>query len=274
MASMSSSVRPDPAKRTALILGRVDLGQALKTSLLHPSALLGLMTLDIRLSKALCVSQSQLKEWRHRLIDVARLPEQVATRYHALVHSTLGSSSTGGTVGPTNEVLYIIVRALRPGIIVETGVAHGFSSAYLLQALSDNGFGELISIDLPTTNPTGRVNEDGIVDQVRVASPDQTGMVVPPPLRNRWTLYRGNSKDLLPKVIASHSPIDIFFHDSSHSYQNMLWEYQLAWPHIRPGGWLLSDDINWNSAFNDFSREVKCRPFTWERRHRGGLIHP
>jgi len=273
MASMSSSVPPGPAKRTKLLFGRLYMGQAMKTAPLHPSGVFGLVTLDFRLSKVLGISRSRVREWRHRLIEVARLPEQVATRYRSLVHSPLGHY-TGGTVGPTNEVLYIIVRALRPRIIVETGVASGFSSAYLLQALSDNGLGELISIDLPTTDPTGRVNEDGTVDQVHVASPDQTGIVVPPPLRNRWTLLLGNSKSLLPEVIASHSPIDIFFHDSSHSYEHMQWEYHLAWPHIRSGGWLLSDDINWNRAFNDFSREVECRPFTWERRHRGGLLHP
>jgi predicted O-methyltransferase YrrM len=44
-------------------------------------------------------------------------------------------------------LLYAICRILLPRIVVETGVASGFSSASMLQALEDNEVGELYSID-------------------------------------------------------------------------------------------------------------------------------
>jgi len=40
--------------------------------------------------------------------------------------------------------LYVITRALRPKTVMETGVAAGISSSYILQALSDNNEGKLV----------------------------------------------------------------------------------------------------------------------------------
>lgn len=244
----------------------------MKFALFNASVALEFITIDVRLSKALHVSPSHIREFRKLLVGVNRLPEQLVQRFRLRGNSSVGRPA--GSVGPTDETLYTIVRAIRPRIVVETGVAAGFSSAYLLQALHDNGFGELLSIDPPTTNPIGGPNEDGVLDGAHVAHADDTGFVIPPHLRDRWTLLLGDSKNLLPKVLSSHPLIDVFFHDSSHSYEHMLWEYRLAWSHIRPGGWLLSDDINWNRAFTDFSHEANLRPFTWGARHKGGLIHP
>ena len=41
-------------------------------------------------------------------------------------------------------LLYFLARKLKPEIIVETGVAAGWSSLAFLRALSKNGFGEVI----------------------------------------------------------------------------------------------------------------------------------
>ena len=58
---------------------------------------------------------------------------------------------------------YAVVRAFQPKIIVETGVANGVSSAYILLALHANGGGTLYSIGLndpeylPAEKPLGWV---------------------------------------------------------------------------------------------------------------------
>ena len=36
----------------------------------------------------------------------------------------------------------------------------------------------------------------------------------------------------------------------------MFWEFRQAYPHLRSGGLLLSDDAKWNPAFLEFAREV------------------
>jgi hypothetical protein len=53
--------------------------------------------------------------------------------------------------------------------------------------------------------------------------------------------------------------LDLFYHDSLHTFEHMLWEYQTAWRFLRDGGILLSDDIFWNRAFRIFAREVKSQ---------------
>jgi predicted O-methyltransferase YrrM len=176
-----------------------------------------------------------------------------------------------GMGSPNAELLYVFVRALRPRVVVETGVELGVSSAYFLQALQDNGSGDLWSIDLPTVGPAGRVNQDGRLDQSHVGSLDQVGQAVPDRLRPRWHLSLGDAKALLPGF-AAPDPWDIFFHDSDHSRDHMFWEYQTAWPRIRPGGFLLSDDVPNNDAFLSFAAAVGGNPFLWLRR--GALRKP
>ncbi len=107
-------------------------------------------------------------------------------------------------------VLYTICRRHRPNIVVETGVASGVSSSYILCALDQNERGQLYSIDLPGW----RGNE--------------SGWMVPNYLKHRWSLILGRSSEELMPLLQRVVAIDIFLHDSDHSYQNMLWEFQTA----------------------------------------------
>jgi len=55
----------------------------------------------------------------------------------------------GGSIGlKLGRFLYKLVRTLHPKIVVETGVANGISSSFILKALSENSSGRLYSIDL------------------------------------------------------------------------------------------------------------------------------
>lgn len=54
--------------------------------------------------------------------------------------------------------------------------------------------------------------------------------------------------------------MDVFLHDSEHTYENMMFEFKSVWPKLRATGLLLSDNIDWNSAFWEFSAQVKVRP--------------
>jgi len=73
--------------------------------------------------------------------------------------------------------------------------------------------------------------------------------MVPTDLRNRWHLYLGDAKEMLPRLLQTLGTIDIFIHDSLHSYEHMLFEFRTAWPHLRGGGVILSDDIDANCSF-------------------------
>jgi Methyltransferase domain len=94
---------------------------------------------------------------------------------------------------------------------------------------------------------------------------EMVGRAVPERLRGRWHLSLGDARELLPSLPAPQ-PWDVFFHDSEHSRAHMLWEYGVAWSHLRPGGLLISDDVPNNDAFLTFSRSVGRSPFLWLRR--------
>lgn len=157
--------------------------------------------------------------------------------------------------------LYVICRLLTPSVVVETGVGAGLSSTFILQALSDNRNGNLYSIDLPQAT---YITEKGteIDDSTWIPENSRTGWLVPQKLRNRWELLIGKSKERLPPLLRKLKRIDLFFHDSEHTYENMFWEYQTVWSYITKGGVLASHDVDWNNAFIDFSKNGNHKPVT------------
>jgi predicted O-methyltransferase YrrM len=135
------------------------------------------------------------------------------------------------------ELVYALVRATRPEVVVETGVATGVTSAFALAALEDNGAGRLHSVDLP---PAEMLRADAV------------GCAIPPQLRERWTYHWGSARRLLPRVLAQTAGARrLFVHDSDHSYDNMRWELELAWDALADGEWLVADDVDLNDAFAD-----------------------
>jgi len=136
------------------------------------------------------------------------------------------------------QTIYSLVRKTQPSIIVETGVATGSTTFAFLTALKKNGKGKLISIE-PNTNQKNFI------------------MFVPKELQDCWDLRVGLSENILPTVI---EPIDIFMHDSLHTYDHMYFEYEWALWNLREGGWILSHDIGHNNSFFDF---VKKHNLKW-----------
>jgi predicted O-methyltransferase YrrM len=141
-------------------------------------------------------------------------------------------------------IMRAVVRLAKPAIAVETGVAQGVTTAVTLQAMADNGTGRLYSIDLPPLT----------------ADKAYIGSLVPERLRSRWTLRTGPSRHELPGLLAELGAIDLFLHDADHTYEAQTEEYEQAWPRLRPGGLLVSDDIV-NPAFMDFAARVGGKPF-------------
>ena len=135
---------------------------------------------------------------------------------------------------------YAAVRALAPACIVETGVANGVSSAYLLLALQKNGGGRLHSI--------------GLGDTAFLPRGQAPGWIVPGWLRDPWQVHLGDARDILRGLLERLGKIGIFIHDSLHTYDHMMWEFETAYPHLHSGGLLISDDALWNNSFYDFAR--------------------
>jgi predicted O-methyltransferase YrrM len=138
---------------------------------------------------------------------------------------------------------YALIREIQAKVVVETGTASGSMTSYLLAALELNGEGKLISIDIPPT--AGELTMDLTIDQSEI------GFWIPETLRHRWDYRTGDAKVLLPKVMVEQ-PVDVFVHDSLHTRTHMLFEYAVARCLMREGTLVISDDILWNNAFDDF----------------------
>jgi predicted O-methyltransferase YrrM len=189
-------------------------------------------------------------------------------REHKAAVERSGEQFTLGAIGyAEGAYLYTIVRTLRPAVAVETGVANGFSTAFLLQALDANGEGHLHSIDLP--REVGRAYEAGTFyegeGRAGIPAGSEPGWLIPDGLRDRWTLVLGRSQDELPPLLDRLGELDFFMHDSEHSFDCMWFEFNAAWPRLRAGGVLVSDDVNSTEAFPRFAREQSRQPLRLAR---------
>ncbi len=138
------------------------------------------------------------------------------------------------------RLCYLACRLTSPEIVVETGVAYGVSSAFILRAMEENGRGTLYSVDLP---PLRRKYERF------------WGIAVPDGLRGRWRLHRGPSARVLPRLLRQTPTVDLFVHDSLHTHRNMRREFDAVWPHLRNGALLLADDVERNRAFGELRQK-------------------
>src|SRR5438874_2009855 len=158
--------------------------------------------------------------------------------------------------------LYSVLRHVRPRVAVETGVANGFSTAFSLLALQRNGEGHLHSVDLP--REVGRDYEPGTFyegeGRAGIPAGSQPGWLIPAELKERWTLVLGRTQDELPPLLDRLGAVGSFMHDSEHSFDCMGFEFNEAWPHLREGGVLLSDDVNSTEAFPRFAGEQRRTP--------------
>lgn len=156
----------------------------------------------------------------------------------------------------TEQLLFLLVRAHRPEIVVETGIANGRSSAIILAAMDLNDTGTLHSVD--------------IKNDVGALVPDQ---------HPRWVKHIGDgSSAALEGVLKDIEPVDLFIHDSDHGYGTQLAEYEIAARYGSSRYILASDDVNWSYAFLDHCRTQslsttvlsdvnKCFGIAWDPRH-------
>lgn len=110
---------------------------------------------------------------------------------------------------------YVCVRALKPELVVETGIHLGLGSLTLLCALEHNREegrpGELISFD---TNP-------------------HAGRLVPDQLRAGWHRVIGNTSDMLAHVLQGRR-VGVLFQDTPHTEENQRIEFGAALDHAAP----------------------------------------
>lgn len=112
-------------------------------------------------------------------------------------------------------------------LIVETG--SGLSSLCIIKALEQRGHGKLISID---PEP---------FCQYEIEHPF-------------YKLIKKKSTDAMAQLHMRTGAWDLFLHDSDHDILCQTYEFEMAHACTKKGGWICSDDYEWNQhfAWNDF----------------------
>lgn len=179
--------------------------------------------------------------------------EDLHTRARELLTSMKYHLGGGGHYA----LLYFLVRHLRPAVVVETGVAAGWSSEAILSGLRANSHGVLHSSDFP---------------MVRLARPEAyIGLLVRPENRARWHLYTEGDARNLPRIteVIGAAPIDLVHYDSDKTSRGRRDAIALLAPRFRRGTVLVMDDIQDDLFFSELSRDRRARVFRFERKFLG-----
>jgi predicted O-methyltransferase YrrM len=140
------------------------------------------------------------------------------------------------------RAIYAIIRARKPDIVIETGMGPGVSTTTILWAMKKKG--RLISIDPGI--PYGKGDRE-------------IGFIIPQDLKSNLEYVKGFTSSKLKDVLNSLQRLDVFFHDSDHSYENVKFELNSVWPKIRNDPLILIDNYDWSNAAADFAEEKKLK---------------
>jgi hypothetical protein len=164
----------------------------------------------------------------------------------------------GGGAWP---LLYFLTRVSAPKVIVETGVAAGFSSFAFLSAIKSNGLGHLYSSDRAYLRAKGDTS--------------YVGSLVSSDLKCFWTLDLNGDDIALPRFIDSiNSKVGIFHYDSDKSYLGRSRALSLILKVSSSQSIFIFDDIQDNSHFKDLvlSSGLPFRVFCFEKKYVGLVV--
>lgn len=121
--------------------------------------------------------------------------------------------------------------------ILELGFAHGVSTSYMAAALSRTGRGSIVAID----KNTARLREPNIETLLaRVGETDRVRIYYEP-TSYTWRLMKFLEEDPQPRF-------DLCYLDGAHNWFVDGFAFFLVHLLLKPGGWIIFDDLNWSYA--------------------------
>jgi hypothetical protein len=185
---------------------------------------------------SLLAGQRDAQMW----VEAQQFAEELADRGERRL-GTLKAGLGGGGYYP---LLYFLTRYRRPRVIVETGVAAGFSSAAFLAAIKANGGGHLFSSDFPL---------------FRLEHPERyVGRLVDEDLHQYWTLFLRGDRKNLPAILRQTASVDLFHYDSDKTYSGRSFAFAQLEHQLAADAIVLMDDIQDNLFFRDYVQRRGC----------------
>ena len=150
-------------------------------------------------------------------------------------------------------LLYFLIRKFKPKIIVETGVAAGWSSLSILRALHRNGNGKLYSSDFPYFRLKNPENYVGFLAKKEINYKD-------------WFLDIRGDEIALQNIssMIPDSSVNIFHYDSDKSYSGRLKAYNIIKRKLSEDAIIIYDDIQNNFHFKDLVNNLKVNYHIFE----------
>ena len=135
--------------------------------------------------------------------------------------------------------VYDHIRTTRPQEVLELGTAHGVSAAYMAAALEANGQGRLITVDHAGANydpaPEAVLRRAGLTHRVEIVREHSSYNWFLKQLIEAATDAAGNTT---PRF-------DFCYLDGAKNFNVDGLAVVLIEKLLRPGGWLLMDDLEW-----------------------------
>jgi predicted O-methyltransferase YrrM len=139
-------------------------------------------------------------------------------------------------------VLYRFVLDAGVSDILELGFAHGTSTCYMAAALEERGSGSIVSIDRPAAQELDP-NLETLLDRMvlsRYVQPIHT------PMSYTWELMKLIERCTVDGVCQPR--FDFCFVDGAHTWEVDGFAFFLVDKLLKPGGWILFDDLGWRMS--------------------------
>lgn len=127
------------------------------------------------------------------------------------------------------ELLFHVIRQLKPTSCIEMGACLGISGGYQAAALELNGAGRLVTME-------------GAPSFAQIAGQNLKAMG----LGHRVKFVVGPFHDTLDSVLAEAKPVDYCFIDGHHDEIATIEYFERVLPFLSPNAALLFDDIRWS----------------------------
>jgi predicted O-methyltransferase YrrM len=151
--------------------------------------------------------------------------------------------NTRHTTAAHGRELYDFIRKHQLTRCLELGFEHGVGTIWLAGAVQSLGGGKVIAVDLknkPPPNPRA-------ADLVERAGLSSFVELYDDPISYTWHLKRNFSAYV-------QRPFDFVFIDGAHTWDTDGFAFFLVERILRPGGWILFDDLDWSY---DTSRKLR-----------------
>ncbi len=152
------------------------------------------------------------------------------------------------------QLVYEFVRKVQPDKVLELGFAHGTSSCYIAAAMQENGKGKLTTID----NKSAR---DRTPDIFSLMEKTGLGDFIEPVFTERsynWELMKMLERNSSDGRIEAQ--FDLVFIDGGHTWDSDGFAFLLSDRLLKPGGWVLLDDVAWMPSENAGEDWVEAMP--------------